>query len=400
MQKCFDLLTCLVCLGHCHRSSITSNLGSTEHVEWLSAQEVPGALSLQSFAFFLLSRCPALTIGKYACKRVAAMRLSEHFQSMDFLQEKRLLRGVILEAIEAQEKKHFALEQQLIAESRSDDGPDDDKAEKKARRRAEQIPIRLAETNASTQRLFELKTSLSQPEPNLTTLRTIMESEMGLATRLETFDPDAKWMQQWGRPNGFDGLVIESDRGIPILVSRSESFSDPLLRRVARGSDLWFQVRSGSGSRVLLRTSMVKRFKKSPRECMEMAADLAAYFSGLRGDEKVEVMVTDSRHVAKRGGRVGQMKWSKRLQSLWAQPHRQELAAREAQEEQGWIPKYSKRREPNQEWINEGSSDECPDEEFDLEDPRGPYEHMGFEDLWDQWPNEEVEIEGPWYTWP
>ena len=37
------------------------------------------------------------------------------------------------------------------------------------------------------------------------------------------------------------------------------------------------QVSEGGGSRVLLRTSMVPHLAKSPRECMEMAADLAAW---------------------------------------------------------------------------------------------------------------------------
>ena len=69
-----------------------------------------------------------------------------------------------------------------------------------------------------------------------------------------------------------------------------------------------------------------------------MAADLAAYFSSSRkSHEEVEVMFTDSRHVAKRGTRVGQMKGSKRLGSIWAQPWRAAESAREAQEEQGWM---------------------------------------------------------------
>ena len=51
----------------------------------------------------------------------------------------------------------------------------------------------------------------------------------------------------------------------------------------------------------------------------------------------VEVMFTDSRHVAKRGGRVGQLKDSKRLGLINAQSSRVASIAREAQEVQGWL---------------------------------------------------------------
>ena len=46
-------------------------------------------------------------------------------------------------------------------------------------------------------------------------------------------------------------------------------------------------------------------------------------------------MYTDSRHVAKRGGRVGQLKESKWLGVIWAKPARVADEARDAQEEQG-----------------------------------------------------------------
>ena len=116
-----------------------------------------------------------------------------------------------------------------------------------------------------------------------------------------------------------------------------KAFSDALLRRVGRGTDLWYQVREGKGSRVLLRTSLCRNLSRSPRQCHEMAADLAAYFSTARHLEAPEVIYTDSRHVAKRGARVGQMKDNKRLGALTAQPERVASIAREAQEEQGWL---------------------------------------------------------------
>jgi predicted ribosome quality control (RQC) complex YloA/Tae2 family protein len=254
--------------------------------------------------------------------------------------EKRLLRGVLIEALAAQDRKRTALEEQLARMDSNDfiDGDDEKaaKAREKALRRAELVPQRLAEVDAAEARLTELRSCLKQRGADLSQIRSDL-AELGLAERLATFDVEAMAQSQWGRPDGFDGLVIESPRGIPIVVAR-QSFSDELLRRVGRGTDLFFQVCEGRGSRVLLRTSMVRSLVRSPRECMETAADLAAYFSDARRwPDEVEVMYTDSRRVAKRGTRVGQLKRAKRLGVVWAQPGRVAELARDAQEEQGWI---------------------------------------------------------------
>ena len=210
----------------------------------------------------------------------------------------------------------------------------------KAERRAQQMPQYLAEVAVTETRLGALLGQLDTRGADLTLLRSEMEA-LGLQERLKTFDLNKAALNQRGRPDGFAGLVLESPKGVPILVG-PRTFADPLLRRVGRGTDLWFQVAEGKGSRVLLRTSMARHLAKSPRECMEMAADLAAHFSdswprGWDAEATVEVMYTDSRHVAKRGTRVGQMKDSKKLGTMWAKPSRVATAAREAQEEQGWM---------------------------------------------------------------
>jgi len=253
--------------------------------------------------------------------------------------EKRLLRGVMVEALEAQQRKRTGLEEQL---ERTEAAPllnsGDEKAVKahaKALRRAAQVPVRLSEVDAAETKLAELQTKL-RSGGDVVQIRLQLELELGLTERLASFDVDAMAQGQWGRPAGFDGLVLESPRGVPILVAR-QSFSDDLLRRVSSGTDLWFQVSEGRGSRVLLRTSMVRSLVRSPRECMETASDLAALFSDARRSDEVKVMYTDSRHVAKRGGRVGQLKESKRLGVIWAKPARVVDEARDAQEEQGWL---------------------------------------------------------------
>ena len=209
--------------------------------------------------------------------------------------EKRLLRGVLTEALTAQQRKRSALEDQMASPLPSEDGLDDDKAAKlraKAMKRAAEVPQHLAAVSAAEMKLESLLDQVSTRGGDLSEIREQLE-EMGLRARLENFDVDQAALDQRGRPEGFSGLVVESPRGVPILVGQ-RSFSDALLRRVGRGNDLFFQVREGRGSRVLLRTSMLRHLARSPRECMEMAADLAAYFSDSRPrwwDEDFEVEV-------------------------------------------------------------------------------------------------------------
>jgi uncharacterized tellurite resistance protein B-like protein len=270
-------------------------------------------------------RCPA------PCAKV-------HYQTEGLVRrERNLLRGVLAEALMAQARKRSALLEQLDERvSSTGDQLGDPKALAKAQRRAALVPQRLAEVDEAEQHLHTLQASLGQSGVDLLSIRNSMEA-VGLGSRLETFDVDAAALSQYGRPDGFDGLVVESPRGIPILVGRRK-FSDALLRRVGRGTDLWFQVAEGRGSRVLLRTSMHRELSKSPRACMEAAADMAAYFSEWKqASMPVDVMWTDSRHVAKRGERVGQMKGNKRLGTISGKPWQAADTAQMVQEEQGWL---------------------------------------------------------------
>ena len=264
-----------------------------------------------------------------------------HGLSIAAQHRRRVLRGVLRQELEGQHRARVNLEAQLERrrDVDADDGDEYAKEYAKAVRRAEAVPRRLVEVTRRGEQLEALlERSRGATEDEVNSLYQEVADE--LADKLEAFDADAAARDQFGRPAGFDGLVIASPRGVPILVAR-RSFSDELLRRVGRGTDLWFQAVEGrGGSRVLLRTSCVPSLSKSPRECVEFTADLAAYFGGSSargGDDAVEVMYTDSRRVAKRGSRVGQLKPKKRLGTVWARPGRVADAAREAQEDQGFL---------------------------------------------------------------
>lgn len=181
--------------------------------------------------------------------------------------ERRLLRGVLAEALDQQARKRAGLlEQQQHGLPSEPTDPSNEKAAKayaKALRRAAQMPQLISEVDSAEDALVKLLWSAGERDADLGRVRAEMEA-FGLGARLVSFDVEAHARAQWGRPEGFDGLVLESPHGIPILVS-PHRFSDELLRRVSRGTDLWFQVAKGRGSRVLLRTSMVRSIARRCR---------------------------------------------------------------------------------------------------------------------------------------
>ena len=83
--------------------------------------------------------------------------------------------------------------------------------------------------------------------------------------------------------------------GSIIYVGGDAQGNDRLTFRVARGDDLWFHVRDGRGSHVVLHPA--KKGMEPSQKSILIAAGLAAYFSKLRGDDKVEVIYTKVKYV-------------------------------------------------------------------------------------------------------
>ena len=171
-----------------------------------------------------------------------------HSPATSVAADRRVVRGVLLEALEQQQRKKEALQDQLgkvqqtapAALSAEDaDNEDARKRLAKAARRAEQVPQHLAAVAAVEAKLENLLAGLGSGPADAALLAEL--DAMGLGQRLATFDVHKVSRKQWGRPDGFGGLVLESPRGIPILVA-PRSFNDELLRRVGRGKDLFFQV--------------------------------------------------------------------------------------------------------------------------------------------------------------
>ncbi len=102
-----------------------------------------------------------------------------------------------------------------------------------------------------------------------------------------------------------DRVAIVHEFGpIKILIGRNAESNDVLLRRYGRGNDLWFHVRDGSGSHVLLKCES----GRAKQEDIYRAAWFAARHSTLKRDAVVDVMWTECKNVRKaKGAPAGQV---------------------------------------------------------------------------------------------
>jgi len=95
--------------------------------------------------------------------------------------------------------------------------------------------------------------------------------------------------------------------GKTLLVGRNADENDELVRRVARGNDLWFHVEGVSGSHVLLRYEKNGEFTE---EDVRDACLLALHFSRLRSAGSGAVVYTFVKHVKKpKGSKKGHVEY-------------------------------------------------------------------------------------------
>lgn len=113
---------------------------------------------------------------------------------------------------------------------------------------------------------------------------------------------------------GWGGREFVSPNGIPILVGRNRAENEQLSLKISQtkpalAQDVWMHVRGSPGAHVLLALSRVQGHTASrsdlqppPDECMQMAADLAAFYSEMRDENKVVVTFTSPKHITKPKG--------------------------------------------------------------------------------------------------
>ncbi len=94
---------------------------------------------------------------------------------------------------------------------------------------------------------------------------------------------------------------ISSD-GYHIYVGKNNLQNDELTFNFASGNDWWFHAKQAPGSHVIVKTNG----EELPDRTFEEAGRLAAYYSSMRGSEKVEIDYVEKKHVKKpKGGKPG-----------------------------------------------------------------------------------------------
>ena len=94
---------------------------------------------------------------------------------------------------------------------------------------------------------------------------------------------------------------ISSD-GYHIYVGKNNLQNEELTFHFASGDDWWFHAKQAPGSHVIVKTNG----EELPDRTFEEAGRLAAYYSSMRGSEKVEIDYVEKKHVKKpKGGKPG-----------------------------------------------------------------------------------------------
>tara|TARA_Y100000310_G_scaffold344517_2_gene457697 strand:- start:1476 stop:2684 length:1209 start_codon:yes stop_codon:yes gene_type:complete len=87
--------------------------------------------------------------------------------------------------------------------------------------------------------------------------------------------------------------------GYQVMVGKNARYNDELTLKVANKNDLWLHAKDVAGSHVVIRD---QAGKKIPREVLEAAAQLAAWYSKRKTDSLCPVIYTPKKYIRKRKG--------------------------------------------------------------------------------------------------
>ena len=110
----------------------------------------------------------------------------------------------------------------------------------------------------------------------------------------------------------------ETADGFVVLVGRSGAENDTLTFRVASPWDFWLHAAGHAGAHVVVRNP--GRAKTLPERTLRVAAEIAAYYSGAKGEGKVEVHYTQRKDVRKRKGMPPGQVLLRRFRSIQVSP--------------------------------------------------------------------------------
>ena len=161
----------------------------------------------------------------------------------------------------------------------------------KLKRTFEAVTKLLEETGAEIEHLRSVQTALDialQEEDLVQIKEELMESGY-----IRKRNPGSKRPRITSRPFHY----ISAD-GYHMYVGKNNLQNDELTFQTARGHDWWFHAKGAPGSHVIVQTNG----DELPDRTFEEAARLAAYYSGNRGADKVEIDYVEKKHVKKPNG--------------------------------------------------------------------------------------------------
>jgi predicted ribosome quality control (RQC) complex YloA/Tae2 family protein len=157
------------------------------------------------------------------------------------------------------------------------------------------VPPLLEEVEAELQYLDEmiLHVQLADEERSLNALRRELET----AGYLKALHPKRKPSKQHGAKPAAGPYRRLVTHGTEILIGLSAEGNATVTFKMAEPDDLWFHARGAPGAHVILRER-----GGTSSAALEMAARLAAGYSAVRSETRVEVDYTVRKHVRKISG--------------------------------------------------------------------------------------------------
>lgn len=157
-----------------------------------------------------------------------------------------------------------------------------------------------------------LKVRIPEIENSLPMIRDLM-SQTESAERMEDLEAVKEMLRSEGYLNEVKGKDkrakagssepirrFTSSEGLEILCGRNDAGNNLLVRKYARGNDLWFHAADLPGSHALLR--LHKRSDATPRKSVEEAAAIAAFYSKAKCEKRATVAFTQAKNVRKPKG--------------------------------------------------------------------------------------------------
>lgn len=111
---------------------------------------------------------------------------------------------------------------------------------------------------------------------------------------------------------------LSTPNGCTVLVGRNRRGNDFISMKFSKGHDIWMHARGTPGAHVVVPN---RRGTEITDDCMQFAADLAAFYSDHRTERNVDVTMTYAKHISKpRNAPMGAVKTREEVKVLSGRP--------------------------------------------------------------------------------